>query len=173
MGERSTNPATRRSATSELLPGLMSLLVGSIAPSTRRTYTRAQQVLVDFLSQFGFCEVLPIPPIIIAMFVAHLHKCSYAASTVLTYMSAVSFLHKLHNVPDPVHTFIVQKAVAGVQKAHPQFDLRLPTTLPILRGDYRCSRSLFPDGVSKGHVQKHVFAGLFCILTSGRVKCFK
>ena len=49
-------------------------------------------------------------------------------------MSAVSFLHKLHNVPDPVHTFIVQKAVAGVQKAHPQFDLRLPITLPILRG---------------------------------------
>ncbi len=66
------------------------------------------------------------------MFVTHLYKCKYAASTILTHLSALSFVHTLYSMPDPVRAFIVQKVIAGVQKFKPQFDFRLPISLLVL-----------------------------------------
>ena len=131
MGGGQSNTTASRATATELLPQLLIILSASMAPASWRTYGRALYVLVDFLGQFGFTKTLPLLPIIIAIFVTHLHKCN-AASTVLTYLSAVSFLHKLYSMPDPVHTFIVQKAIAGVQRLKPKFDLRLPISLSVL-----------------------------------------
>ena len=64
-----------------------------------------------------------------ALFVTHLYEAKYAASTILTFVSAINFVHKLYNVPEPGHAFLVQKAILGIQKVKPKFDMRLPITL--------------------------------------------
>lgn len=103
-----------------------------MAESTWKTYQRAQEVLIQFLIQYGFKGSLPLQPIIIALFVTHLNKAKYAASTILTYLAAINFIHKLYNLPQPGQSFLVQKAVLGVQKTKPKFDMRLPITQGLL-----------------------------------------
>lgn len=49
-----------------------------------------------------------------------------------TYLSAIGFVHKLLEYPDPTSAFIVSKLTAGAYRIRPSFDLRLPITVPIL-----------------------------------------
>ena len=71
-------------------------------------------------------------PINLVLFVAFLHGKGYAPSTVETYMSAISFIHKLNWAGDPASDFLVRKAIQGLQKARPTADSRLPISLPVL-----------------------------------------
>lgn len=90
-------------------------------------------MLNNFLVKFDLSVRLPVQPVAIALFIAHLFDCQYAASTIMTYVAAISFLHKLYGLPDPGTNFLVQRAILGVKKTKPQIDLRLPITLPILK----------------------------------------
>ena len=71
-------------------------------------------------------------PINLALFVAFLHGKGYAPSTVETYMSAISFIHKLNRAGDPASDFLVRKAIQGLHKACPTADSRLPISLSVL-----------------------------------------
>ncbi len=54
-------------------------------------------------------------------------------STIATYLSAISFVHKMNNYPDPCDNFVVHKMLAGVSKlSSTDKQTRLPITLPIL-----------------------------------------
>ena len=56
------------------------------------------------------------------------YACSsgLSASTIITQLSAVSFLHKLAGKRDPTKSFIVKKMLTGVQHLKPAGDSRLP-----------------------------------------------
>ena len=66
------------------------------------------------------------------MFVTHSCKCNYSEITVMTFVCALNFMHKLYDMPSPLHKFIVEKATAGVQKLNPQFGLRLQISFWVL-----------------------------------------
>ncbi len=93
--------------------------------STLRTYQRAQNHLVTFFKKFGFSNSMPVPPIVMALFVGYLYETRYAVSMILTYVSAINFLHKLHNMPEPDQSFLVRKAIYGVQKEKPKFECKI------------------------------------------------
>ena len=82
--------------------------------------------LCFFLTKYGFPNKLPTPPIVVALFVAYLNESKYAASTVLTLVSAINYIHRVHDMPPPGNTFLVQKAIAGVKKVNSNMDQRLP-----------------------------------------------
>ena len=58
------------------------------------------------------------------------HK--YAASTVLTYISALGLPHRLACLPYPTKVDIIQLVLRGYSKLNPSRDSRLPISLPIL-----------------------------------------
>lgn len=55
-----------------------------------------------------------------------------AHSTILSQLSAIAYLHKLHGLPDPTKSFLVSRAIRGVLKLAPSYDVRLPITEHIL-----------------------------------------
>ena len=108
------------------------LLKSSLQPSSVPIYRRARDLFNQFLSSV-FQSVdfaLPIYPTILALFVAFLYDRKYAPSTVITYVSAMSYSHKLYNFPDPSKAFLTVQMLKG--KVGFRLDSLLPLTLPIL-----------------------------------------
>jgi hypothetical protein len=50
----------------------------------------------------------------------------------LSHVSAISYVHKLLNKPDPTHSFIVRNLLQGAQKLGKSADSSLPIIQPIL-----------------------------------------
>ena len=78
--------------------------------------------------------VLDIPLTIdqVAMYVAYLHKEGYAPSSIISYTSALGYIHRLRGHVDPTTSVLVQKLIAGAVKVTPPALPRLPITLVIL-----------------------------------------
>lgn len=110
----------------------MNLLSSSMAKSSWNTYQRALTLLEQFLIQFSFTMVFPLQPPVVALFVSYMHGKKYASSTIITYLSAISYVHKLQGVSDPTNSWLVEKVVQGAKKVKPQCDVRLPITKQIL-----------------------------------------
>ena len=79
------------------------------------------------------CFSLPIAPASTAIFIACLFERNYASSTVNTYLSALSYSHKLAGLPDPTRVFYITQMLKGYGKNRARLDSRLPITLPILQ----------------------------------------
>jgi len=98
-------------ATQQLDHHLNKLLHSAITKGSRKTYERAWTTYVDFASDV--CEsrdsLLPVSVNSVALFIANLSASKFAASTISTYVSALSYVHKLANIPDPTKNFLVQK----------------------------------------------------------------
>ncbi len=83
---------------------------------------------------FGWVLNLPVPINFVCYFVTYMYvHLHLAPSTIATYLSAISFLHKINNHCDPCENFAVHKLLVGVSKLHTTHkQTRLPITLPIL-----------------------------------------
>lgn len=56
-----------------------------------------------------------------------------ASSSVSTFISALSFQHKIKNIPDPTSNFLVKKCLQGYNNKMGKADSRLPITQHILK----------------------------------------
>ena len=78
---------------------LTELLHSAITKGSRRTYERAWKTYVLF----------PVSVNNLALFISYLSAKKFASSTISTYVSALSYVHKLGNFPDPTKNFLMQK----------------------------------------------------------------
>ena len=62
---------------------------------------------VDFAADFGEpgCALLPVSVNSLALFISYLSARKFAASTILTYDSALRYVYKLGNLPDASNNF--------------------------------------------------------------------
>ena len=98
------------------------------------TYKRSWKLFYDFFHTLfpGVKVILPISAPHLALFIAYLFDRNYAASTANTYISAISYSHKLFSLPDPTKVFFLVQMLKGYDKLGTCIDGRLPITLPIL-----------------------------------------
>ena len=75
---------------------------------------------------------LPLTSKQVVYFISFLNLKGYAATSILSYTSAIGFIHKILDLPDPTHNFLVQKVLAGINKKFGRYDSRLPITMIIL-----------------------------------------
>ena len=68
----------------------------------------------------------------VVSFIAFCFKKGYASSSITSALSAVSYIHKMHNLNDPTATFVVRKLLHGAAKLRPSCDQRAPVTKVIL-----------------------------------------
>ena len=114
---------------------LVELLSASVSPSARALYRRAFKLLQEYGEEH--CPHIPIWPAseaTVANFIAFLFSKNFAASTIISYVSAIASIHKFAAYPDPTQYFLVKKLLSGTQKIKGQQDTRLPVTEPILIG---------------------------------------
>ena len=108
------------------------LLVSSLSPASRVSYLRSWTQLQHFCTTNRLPFNFPCSLNVICNFIAHLFESSRAPSTIASHLSAISFVHKLANVPDPTQNFIVKKLLKGTQNLSKLIDSRLPITYNIL-----------------------------------------
>ena len=111
-----------------------SLVDKALSPATHRTYDRAVQQYVAFIENVFNKTVSAFPASSrnVMLFIANCYDSNFAASTVLTYVSALSFFHRKRNWADPTQNFLVKKCLQGYQKDRPSADKRKPITINIL-----------------------------------------
>lgn len=92
-------------------------MMSSLQQSTAIAYKKHWSVFKNFILEHLRCNFsMPIKTHTIGLFVVYLHRQNLKASTIRTYMSAISYFHKSHGHTDPTASFIVNKALQGVSK---------------------------------------------------------
>ena len=113
---------------------LRRLLEASLSATSLSTYSRPWEILRQFKTERlpASTSIFPLSSDNLALFLAFLAEKNYAGSTVTTYISALSFPHRLAGWPDPTKSEMVKLALRGYSKLYPSQDPTLPITLPIL-----------------------------------------
>ena len=130
------------------------LLHSAITKGSRRTYERAWKTYVEFSSEF--CDsrrsLLPVSVNNLALFISYLSAKKFASSTISTYVSALSYVHKLGNFEDPTKNFLVQKLLTAHSKLQ---------RVAALSAGLKSPQFI---GFSKIVISNHVFSSLLWLL---------
>ena len=111
------------------------ILKSSLASSTRKAYKEHLDRFNVFMKCYFKRHVWSEGPVncnITTTFIAYLSTSKYSASTIISNISAIAFIHKLNGWADPCDTFVVKKMLTGAKNVQGSFDVRLPITLEIL-----------------------------------------
>ena len=112
------------------------MLNKAVAPATLQVYKRAWALCRECMAFLNLQCItindLPLDFRTILLFVSYLHLKGLAPSSIVTYISAIGYVHKIFAVPDPTSQFVVQKILGAITKLHSKADSRLPITQFIL-----------------------------------------
>ena len=134
-------------------------------------YKRPWKLFTDWSASYlGDMPInLPLQPAILALFIAHLYSRSYSSSSVTTYISAISYVHKLAGVADPTETPLIIQILKGYRKLTPVNDVRLPITLPVLRNLIRAFEHSLSSHYQSGFVSAMCALAFFSFLRIGEL----
>jgi len=160
-------------AITQVVNRLAILLDSSLAKSSIISYKRAWNLFHQCAAQLRLPSVqvsqLPIATGYMATFVAYLSQLGYAPSSIITYASAIGYVHKLAGVHNPVSTFIIQKMLAGVSRLHPQVDARLPITTIILNIIVNCLPVIMSNSYHCHLIRSMLVVAFFGLLRVGEI----
>ncbi|CAG2249858.1 unnamed protein product [Mytilus edulis] len=106
------------------------LINSALTPSTKASYQKTWQKLIEFL---GHQQIsLPLQLAQVANFIGNLFTKGLKPATIASHISALSYVHKMLNIQDPTALFIIRKALKGCENLTPSADARLPITKAIL-----------------------------------------
>ncbi|CAG2200662.1 unnamed protein product [Mytilus edulis] len=109
------------------------LVSASLSAATQSSYNRMLSVYSNFCQKyFPGVNVLPSTHVMVAHFISHLFIQNYQPSTIASYISAISFMHKIKFLQDPTDTFFIKKMLKGTKQLRHSVDTRLPITYDIL-----------------------------------------
>ena len=80
----------------------------SLSLSTKKTYSNAFKLFNRFLGvNYGstFANSIPVNVSCIMAFITYMFSLAYAYSSIIIYVSTISFVHKVGNWPDPANKF--------------------------------------------------------------------
>ena len=93
------------------------LLLSSLAPASRKLYTRAAVLYKNFVIALRSGKsIWPASVSAIVQFIAYLYELDYAPSSVTSFVSALSFIHQLAQYTDPTKHFLVKRVLLGFFK---------------------------------------------------------
>lgn len=109
----------------------------------------------------------------VSHFIAFLYDTGYKPSTIASYISAISFIHKLNSWSDPTNNFLVKKILKGTQNLSKTIDARLPITKDILKRLVNAVECVIIGKYNKVLLRAMMTLAYFCFLRIGEmaIKC--
>ena len=134
-----------------------------MACNTWTTYNSAIKSFDKFRQIYKLPDIWPVPfqDIVRYILVAHLSHAKTSASTVATYISGLSHIHKLNGFDDPTKSFFVSKILEGFKRKNPgSKELRMPVSSALLK---LLINSLPHVHVCKSSYEASMFASVFSL----------
>lgn len=95
----------------------MKLLINSaLRPSTRLSYVKTWHNFLDFLTNLNYPTKLPIDNHAVGLYITHIWRSNLKPSTIRTYLSAISYFHKIHGQDDPTNSYFVKQVIKGATR---------------------------------------------------------
>lgn len=104
----------------------------TLAPASTQAYKRAWATFRNFANKFHISNDLPLSQDTLALFISYLFAEGYAASSIVSFISSIAYIHRINNLPDNTSCFLVQKLLSSCRKSRPSMDIRLPITIAVL-----------------------------------------
>ncbi|CAH1776841.1 unnamed protein product, partial [Owenia fusiformis] len=131
-GPRGTShPHARSPKATQLFNNFGQFVNAAHTNNTNDLYARSWRRLVQFGQSINI-PIWPLHPAHLAMFIAHLAEEHYAPSSIRTFISAISYVHKVNGQHDPAAHFTIQQGLKGLAKQVPQATRREPLTVNTL-----------------------------------------
>lgn len=115
--------------------------------------------------------IFPISTHLLALFIAFIAKRSYAACTVLTYISALGFPHRLALLPDPAKADMIQLVLRGYSKLNPSHDNQLQISLSVLENIISACEHTQSSLYGRKLLQAMFPVAFFATLRVGEITC--
>lgn len=145
------------------------LLNSSLAKSTILGYKRAWVLFVECMMSLNIAflgiKSLPLSINQIMLFIGYLNLLNYAPASILTYVTALGYIHKIKGLIDPTKTYPVQKLLSAVMKVNNKKDTRLPITINIL---FRLVSSL--QHTTQGVYYRALFRAMYTVSFFGLMR---
>ena len=124
---RSIHPGSKQPTTPELEVNLKHLMHSATSPGSRKTYEQVWNHFLDFSTRYCGTAFQQLPLSIgnTVLFVAHLLAKKLAPSTISTYISALSYVHKIGSFSDPTKAFVEQKIMTAQSRTYGCLSLAL------------------------------------------------
>jgi hypothetical protein len=108
---------------------VLHLLRHSLSPYATRSYRHSWKLLLRFYQRVAL--TLPLSVYNVYNCICYLFGRAYSPSTIVSYISAISYIHKM-DIQDPTTSFLIRKLLKGRNNLQPNRDCRLPITKDIL-----------------------------------------
>lgn len=104
-----------------------------LASGSGQSYRRAWTLFREFHEKFYKTKAfhLPLTTASLALFISFLDGRNLSPSTILSYLSAIGYVHKMKGLHDPTKAFLIQKLLTSLSRKK-SCDVRLPISKPIL-----------------------------------------
>ena len=86
------------------------VISGSLAPKSREAYNKVFQDYQKCVKSLGYSSIVLNNPGLVVLFLSQLFKKGLAASTLLSKISALSYIFELQGGQDPTQHFLVQNS---------------------------------------------------------------
>ena len=102
--------------------------------STWKTYKTAFESFQSFRKLYNLQDTWPAPLCDLLFYIAYMSHTGLSVSTITTYISGISTMHKLNGQTDNTKSFLVTNILEGSKrKSSPKADLRLPVSMNLLK----------------------------------------
>ena len=104
----------------------------SMASNSWRVYKFAFNRFNNFRVEYKLELIWPVPVDHLIKYISYLSLVGFSVSTITTYKSAVSYVHKIRHITDTTKRFILTKMMEGIKRERNSSDLRSPITISLL-----------------------------------------
>ena len=108
------------------------LLDKALAPNTKKAYDRSMKKFLDFCQKFNIKEKFPFSSDIILQYISFLNLQKVPSQSIMPMLSAISYKHKINDLPDPCKSFKVAQILNALKKDANPVKQKLPITLTLL-----------------------------------------
>ena len=112
-GKSGANSCTTKARKFQIL--LESIIKNSLAETSQAAYNNNWSSFKKFVKLELGSKPLPAAADDVSLFVIFLHTMQLCASSIQNYLSAIGFVHKLYDYPDPTKSFKVQKVKDAIK----------------------------------------------------------
>ncbi|XP_076103619.1 uncharacterized protein LOC143072529 isoform X2 [Mytilus galloprovincialis] len=158
------------SATASFESMTRKLLQASLSTATRASYNRMLKAYEQFCKEhFPLSQAYPSTHMMVSHFISFLFLQNYKPSTIASYVSAISYVHKLKCLTDPTNSFLIKKIIKGAQNLRSSCDTRLPITKEILSKLLLAVSNVIRDQFNQFLLKAMMSLAFHCFLRIGEI----